>query len=69
VSFEPSPVPLESISVDVILWHGELDVMVPCAAAKFLASRIPNCKVTVWPNEGHIGIARHWDEIHDALAS
>jgi pimeloyl-ACP methyl ester carboxylesterase len=67
VAFEPCPFPLDDISVDVLLWHGQLDVIAPCAAAEFLAARIPNCKVTIWPDEGHIGIARHWDEILAAL--
>ncbi len=40
------------------LWHRELDVISPRAAAEFLASRIPSCKVTIWPDEGPIGIAR-----------
>jgi len=69
VAFEPCPVRLDDISVEVFLWHGGLDVIVPCAGAEFLASRIPNCKVTIWPDEGHIGIARHWDEILEALAA
>lgn len=67
VAFEPFPVALEGISVDVHLWHGRLDVLAPCAPAEFLASRLPNCKVTIWPDEGHIAIARHWDEILEAL--
>jgi hypothetical protein len=63
------PVALESISVDVDLWHGRLDVLASCAPAEFLASKIPDCMVTIWPDEGHIAIARHWHEILDALAS
>jgi len=68
VAFEPYPLQLEEISVDVHLWHGELDLVIPRAAAEFLAARIPNCMVTIWPSEGHIAIARHWDEILTVLA-
>jgi pimeloyl-ACP methyl ester carboxylesterase len=68
ISLEPFPVPLETISVDVFLWHGKLDVLAPCAHAEGLASRLPSCQVTIWPDEGHIGIARHWDEILSELA-
>jgi pimeloyl-ACP methyl ester carboxylesterase len=57
------------ITVDVLLRHEELDAIVPCASAEFLASRIPRCKITIWPDEGHIAIARHWVEILEALAS
>jgi hypothetical protein len=46
-----------------------LDVLAPCAPAELLAFTIPTCKVTIWPDEGHIAIARHWDEILDALAA
>ena len=67
LAFEPCPFPLEEISVPVHVWHGRLDAIAPCAAAAFLASRIPGCKVTIWPDEGHIAIARRWDEILAAL--
>jgi pimeloyl-ACP methyl ester carboxylesterase len=68
IAFEPYPLRFEDIAVEVYLWHGELDLLIPLAAAEFLASRIPNCKVVIWPDEGHIGIARHWDEILTVLA-
>ena len=68
VSFEPFPVPLESIAVDVLLWHGRLDLIAPCAPAEFVASRIPACTFTIWPDEGHLGLARRWDEILGALS-
>jgi pimeloyl-ACP methyl ester carboxylesterase len=49
VSFERFPVSLENISVDVevLLWHGELDMVAPCVPARLLGSRIPNCNVTI----------------------
>jgi pimeloyl-ACP methyl ester carboxylesterase len=67
IAFEPFPISLEGLSVDVHLWHGRLDVIAPLAPAELLASRIPKCRVTLWPDEGHIAIARHWDEILEAL--
>jgi pimeloyl-ACP methyl ester carboxylesterase len=69
IAFEPYPLRLEEISVEVYLWHGELDVVIPRAAAEFLAARIPNCRVTIWPDEGHLAIARHWGEILTALCA
>jgi pimeloyl-ACP methyl ester carboxylesterase len=69
IAFEPYPLRLEEISGEVYLWHGELDVVVPRAAAEFLAARIPNCRVTIWPAEGHLAIARHWGEILTTLAA
>jgi pimeloyl-ACP methyl ester carboxylesterase len=67
IGFELCPFRLQEISVEVSLWHGELDVITSRAGAKYLASKIPNCKVTIWPEDGHIGIARHWDDILQAL--
>jgi pimeloyl-ACP methyl ester carboxylesterase len=67
--FEPCPFPLDDITVDVLLWHGRLDLIVSCAAAEFLVARIPGSKLTIWEDEGHVGIARHWDEIIAALTS
>jgi pimeloyl-ACP methyl ester carboxylesterase len=60
---------LDDITVDVLLCHGRLDLIVSCAAAEFLAARIPGSKLTIWEDEGHVGIARHWDEIIAALTS
>jgi pimeloyl-ACP methyl ester carboxylesterase len=67
IAFEPRLFRLEKISVDVHIWHGKLDVLAPSVTAEFLASRIANSKLTIWPDEGHIGIARRWDEILEAL--
>ncbi len=67
IAFEPFPFGLEEISTQVHLWHGALDLLCPLAGAEFVASRIPNYTLTIWPDEGHIGIARHWDEILDTL--
>jgi pimeloyl-ACP methyl ester carboxylesterase len=69
IAFERCPFRLEEISVEVSLWQGELDVITPRAGAEYLASKIPNCKLTIWQEDGHIGIARHWDEILRALVS
>lgn len=68
VQFEPCPFALDGLSVDIVIWHGRLDVVTSYTAAELLAARIPNRKLTIWPDEGHLGIARHWDEILEALA-
>ena len=69
IAFEPCPFRLEEIAIDVSFWHGELDALAPLDGAEFLASKIPTSKVTIWPGEGHIAIARHWGEILDALVT
>lgn len=40
----------------IFLWHGELDQFVPVAMARAIADGIPGCRVTYFPNEGHISL-------------
>ena len=55
---------LEEIRVEVRLWHGELDNVVPVEFGRHLAARIPGCRATFFPDEGHFSIAtRKADEI------
>lgn len=58
---------LADISVDVDLWHGELDTMAPPPMARHVASEIPSCTTHFMPDEGHLFIYTHWDEILDTL--
>jgi pimeloyl-ACP methyl ester carboxylesterase len=48
--------PLKDIDIDVHLWHGEKDRIVPPEMARYLAQTIPNCRATFYPNEGHFSI-------------
>jgi pimeloyl-ACP methyl ester carboxylesterase len=64
---EPWPFRLDEITAEVHVWHGELDVITPRANADFLAGAISGCRLTIWSEDGHIGIARHWDEILETL--
>ena len=58
---------LADISMPVHLWHGRHDPLVKQAFIDFIASRIRDCKVVVWPDCGHLGVAKHWDDILHAL--
>jgi len=60
---------LEVITLPAIsMWHGGLDTMSPIAAARAVASRIPHCKATYYPDEGHISvIVNHGEEILTTL--
>lgn len=58
---------LADISVPVHVWHGRQDPLVKQAHIDFMAGRIRDCKVVVWPDCGHLGLAKHWDEILQAL--
>lgn len=46
--FKPKDIPME-----VHLWHGEADRVVPPAMGRYLATSIPNCRAKFVPEEGH----------------
>jgi pimeloyl-ACP methyl ester carboxylesterase len=48
--------PLNGIKIPVHLWHGEKDRIVPVAMARYLAKIIPDCRATLYANEGHFSI-------------
>jgi len=55
--------------VDVYLWHGELDPIVPIAAARALAEAIPGCRAIFYSDEGHDTYNRHTREMLTAMIS
>lgn len=60
---------LEAIAVPVRLWQGELDRNVPAAAGRYLEERIPGCRATFLPADGHVStIVRHHQAMLRALA-
>jgi pimeloyl-ACP methyl ester carboxylesterase len=44
---------VEDVDVPVVWGHGEADTLVPIAAARRLAARLPRCRFVSWPGEGH----------------
>ena len=53
----------------VHLWYGGQERAVYREAAEFAAETIPDSRLTAWPDDGHIGVAKHWSEILEALAA
>ena len=47
---------LEDISVEVHLWHGELDVNVPVSVGHYIADAIPNSHSTFLKKEAHLSL-------------
>ncbi len=45
---------VEDVPVPVVWGHGSDDGVVPLAAAQRLAARLPDCRLHVWPGEGHL---------------
>ena len=61
--------PLNEIASPVHLWHGDADINVPVAMARFVAGQIPGCRSRYFPGEGHFSlIINHQDEILQMLA-
>jgi pimeloyl-ACP methyl ester carboxylesterase len=58
---------LADVGVPVDVWHGRVDADNPASHGEFIASRVPDSRLVVWPNEAHWGVFRHWDEIVTAL--
>jgi pimeloyl-ACP methyl ester carboxylesterase len=59
---------LADIPIAVHLWHGAQDPWVTQAEVDLSAKAIPDCTLTVWPDCGHLGFVKHWDEILRTLA-
>jgi pimeloyl-ACP methyl ester carboxylesterase len=54
---------LANIPIPVRIWHGSQDPRVNAADIEFQISTIPRRSLTVWPDSGHLGFVKHWDEI------
>lgn len=54
---------LEDVAFPTIyLWHGELDQDVPIVMGRAVARRLPHCKATYYPGEGHISLIVNYRE-------
>ncbi|MFX0144379.1 MAG: alpha/beta fold hydrolase, partial [Candidatus Hodarchaeota archaeon] len=58
-----------SSNLQVYIWHGELDVFVPVSMGKKMCELIPSCKGYFLPNDGHLSMINHTDEITETLKS
>jgi pimeloyl-ACP methyl ester carboxylesterase len=55
---------LPDIPMEIQLWYGEADQNTPAAMAHYLEQEIPRCRMTLFPNEGHVSVmANHGQEI------
>lgn len=59
---------LDDISTHVDLWHGELDQNAPISMGHYVADAVPSCTPHIYPDEGHLLILDHWDEILAVLS-
>ncbi|UCC40416.1 MAG: alpha/beta hydrolase [Candidatus Aminicenantes bacterium] len=68
LNMKPWGFSLEDIQIQVYLWHGEDDTVVPPAMGRYLAQAIPNCQARFIPGEGHFSLLpNHVEEILNTL--
>lgn len=61
---------LQDIKTKIHLWHGDLDVNVPVAVARYIAAIIPDCESVFLQDEAHLSLPyNHVKEILSLLAS
>jgi len=54
---------LNEIKMPVHIWQGEADMFVPVKHAQVLAEAIPDAHTRFFPNEGHVLIVTHFEEL------
>jgi pimeloyl-ACP methyl ester carboxylesterase len=57
---------LADIHVETHVWRGGHE---SASAREFVAERVPHARLTVWPDEGHCGHIRRWDEVLSTLTA
>jgi len=67
VSVLPWGFALEDVGVEVWLWHGELDRLVPVSHGHYVAGRMPRCTGLFLPGDGHMSPLVRLPEILDWL--
>jgi pimeloyl-ACP methyl ester carboxylesterase len=57
------------IAPEVHVWHGAQDPIVERRHIDLIVQTLPNPRLTVWNDSGHLGPARHWGEILEAVTT
>jgi pimeloyl-ACP methyl ester carboxylesterase len=58
---------LADVDVEVHLWHGGLDPLIPLGHAEHVARTVPHCRPTFHPDDGHGLVLSRWAEILGAV--
>lgn len=59
--------PLDSINTETHLWCGTDDCNTPPAMTDYLAATLPHSRTFMLPDEGHLSLYVHWEEILERL--
>ena len=57
------------LKLPVVVWHGELDHLVRPAHANYLSAVLPNSRLVLYPQDGHLLLLQHWGEILAAVTA
>jgi pimeloyl-ACP methyl ester carboxylesterase len=60
---------LADVRVPVRLWFGDADDLTPPQMGRYLAERLPDAELTMYPGEAHMLVLTHWQEILQSLAA
>jgi pimeloyl-ACP methyl ester carboxylesterase len=63
----PWGIPFEEIRTDITWWHSDRDRNAPLSAAKRVVEALPNARMRIWAEAGHLTPYRHEPEILDEL--
>lgn len=58
---------LGGINTEVHLWSGSADQNTPPAMTNYLSQQLPNNRTFMLPDEGHLSLYVHWEEILEQL--
>lgn len=67
VIFSPWAFPLNEISTCVDIWHGDMDQNISLDNPRYNHDSIPDSRLTIWPELGHLGLLTKWREVLNAL--
>jgi pimeloyl-ACP methyl ester carboxylesterase len=54
---------LDRVAPPVTVWQGGKDRMVPAAHGRYLAGHLPNARLRLFPEDGHVSLWRHYDAV------
>jgi pimeloyl-ACP methyl ester carboxylesterase len=57
------------LKLPVVVWHGELDHLVRLAQAHYLSAVLPNSRLVLYPQDGHLLLLQHWEDLLAAVTA
>ena len=60
---------LADLKLPAWVWQGELDHLVRPAQAHYLSAVLPNATLVLYPQDGHLLLLQHWEELLGAVTA